>query len=130
MGPLTSYKRFEFDYAKPFLMSGEMEEISRHFLKVENGIEKLSDKLEMMEEEQEKMIIKAQFMDDTLKTVKDALAGNVNVGMKGMAERVADLEQKQKEYDKIYYKVIGAGIILSIVWPILSKIVNSLIDKM
>jgi hypothetical protein len=89
MGPqaIIYNKLFEFDYEKkPFLMGSEMDELRKHFDRLEEGQENLVSKMDLME--------------DSIKELKSAIVGNPPMNTKGLAEQIKDLEDRMREYDR------------------------------
>jgi hypothetical protein len=72
-------------------------------------------------------------IDDALRKVKESVTGDVSFGVKGIAERLKEIEEKQKAYDKIYYKIMGVTLVIGVIWPILVtlllKWLTSMFDK-
>ena len=80
------HKIYEYPKERPLFMSSEMEEVNRHFRKLEEG--------------QDSLCVKIELMEDALKEVKGAIIGNQPLGTKGLAERMEDVEDRLHELDK------------------------------
>lgn len=106
----VEFKQFDFPtYKRPFLMSAEMEEIHRHFMKIEEGQVKIHAEIDLMA--------------DSLRKVKESVTGDPSYGVKGIAERLEDVEDKVKAYDKIYYKAMGMALLIGVVWPLIVALI-------
>jgi hypothetical protein len=115
-----------YKHNRPLFMSTEMEELKKCFAKLEVGQENLKGG-------QGALDAKMDLIDDALRKVKESVTGDVSFGVKGIAERLKEIEEKQKAYDKIYYKIMGVTLVIGVIWPILVtlllKWLTSMFDK-
>lgn len=96
-------------------MSAEMEELHRHFVKLEGGQDKIRSEIDLIA--------------DALRKVKESVTGDPSFGVKGLAERLSDVEDKVKAYDKIYYKAMGMALLIGVIWPMVVAILLKLLTN-
>lgn len=60
-------------------------------------------------------------LDDEMRTITQAIKGNVDIGIMGLAKRVETLENFSRRQEKIYQKILGAGTVVGILWTLLMK---------
>ena len=62
-------------------------------------------------------------LSNDVRELYTALIGN-KLGQRGLVERVSSLETKQKFFDTVYYKAVGASLVVATVCTVLVSLIK------